>query len=60
MHSGQCSYLGSSKSDFKTAPQSVAVQWRMPSVMIELVNACKVLRAAPGTEQELIKINYLC
>lgn len=38
----------------------MAVQQRMPSVMIELVNACKVLRAAPGTEQELIKINYLC
>ena len=60
MHEEECSYLGSSKSDFKTAPSSVAVQRRVPSVVIELVNACKVLRPAPGTNQELIKINYLC
>lgn len=55
MHQGQCGFLCSLRSVFKAVPQSLALQQKAPHVMIEQVNPCKVLRAAPGTKQELNK-----
>lgn len=54
LHQRQRGYLGSLESASKAAPQSLALQRkRVPYVMRELVNLCKVLRPAPGTKQEL-------